>query len=60
MPNRVILLIDSRETRARFAQDVPEIAAMQPLEGRAAAYVCRDYACQLPVSDAFALAELLQ
>jgi uncharacterized protein len=60
MPNRVVLLIDSQDTRARLANSIPEIAAMQPLDGRPAAYVCRDYACQLPVSDAAALAELLQ
>jgi uncharacterized protein YyaL (SSP411 family) len=60
MPNRVLMLVDSQETRTRLAQDVPEIAAMKPLHGRAAAYVCRDYACQLPVSEASALAELLQ
>ncbi|MGA7234832.1 MAG: thioredoxin domain-containing protein [Bryobacteraceae bacterium] len=60
IPNRVALLIDSEETRARLAQSVPEIAAMQSVDGRAAAYVCRDYACQLPVTNAAALAELLQ
>jgi uncharacterized protein len=60
MPNRVVLLIDSDETRSRLARDIPEVAAMQPLGERAAAYVCRDYACQLPVSDAAALDELLQ
>ena len=60
MPNRIALLIDSEDTRARLAQSIPEIAAMQPVDGRAAAYVCRDYACQLPVTNAAALAELLQ
>jgi uncharacterized protein YyaL (SSP411 family) len=60
MPNRVALLIDSEETRARLAQNIPEVAAMQPVDGCAAAYVCRDYACQLPVTNAAALAELLQ
>jgi uncharacterized protein len=60
IPNRVVLLIDSQEIRALLARDVPETAVMQPLQGRAAAYVCRDFACQLPVSDASALAELLQ
>jgi uncharacterized protein YyaL (SSP411 family) len=60
MPNRVVLLVDSEETRAWLAATIPEIAAMHKIEGCAAAYVCRDYACQLPVSSAAALSELLQ
>ncbi len=60
LPNRILLLIDSDETRARLAQAIPSIASMRPIEGRAAAYVCQDYTCQLPVSDPAALTELLQ
>jgi uncharacterized protein YyaL (SSP411 family) len=59
MPNRVVLLIDD-DTRALLSSNIPSIAGMHPLNGCAAAYVCRDYACQLPVSDPAALAELLQ
>ena len=33
--------------------------AMPALDGRATAYVCENYACQLPVTDARALADLL-
>ncbi len=54
-PNRVLLLND-----AETVAGIPELAAMTPVGGRAAAYVCRDYACQLPVSEPAALAELLQ
>ena len=35
-------------------------AAMAKVDGRAAAYVCQNYACQLPVTGASQLAELLQ
>ncbi|HSP67077.1 MAG TPA: thioredoxin domain-containing protein [Bryobacteraceae bacterium] len=34
--------------------------AMTPTDGLATAYVCENYACKLPVTDAGALAELLQ
>jgi len=34
--------------------------AMPPVDGLATAYVCENYACKLPVTDAGALAELLQ
>jgi uncharacterized protein YyaL (SSP411 family) len=59
-PNRVLILIDSEEARAAFASRIPSIAAMREVDGRAAAYVCRNYACQLPVSSPDKLAGLLQ
>ena len=59
-PNRFVLLVDSEETRAALALGIPAIAAMHPLDGRAAAYVCRNFTCQLPVSEVGALTELLQ
>jgi uncharacterized protein YyaL (SSP411 family) len=59
-PHRIILLVDSEETRQALSAGIPSIAAMTRLDGRAAAYVCRNYTCQLPVSEASRLAELLQ
>ncbi|HEV3331514.1 MAG TPA: thioredoxin domain-containing protein [Bryobacteraceae bacterium] len=59
-PQRIILLLDSDETRRALSAGIPSIAAMTRLGGRAAAYVCRDYTCQLPVSEVARLAELLQ
>jgi hypothetical protein len=60
LPNRVLLLVDSEETRAALAAGAPAVASMQALDGRAAAYVCRNFACNLPVSEVSALVELLQ
>jgi uncharacterized protein len=60
LPDAVSLLVDSEQTRAALAAHSPAIASMHPIDGRASAYVCRDFACQLPVSEAAALAELLQ
>jgi hypothetical protein len=59
-PDRIVLLVDSDAARAALSAGIPSIGAMRKLDGRAAAYVCRDYACQLPVSDAAQLAGLLQ
>ncbi|SPE31439.1 conserved hypothetical protein [Candidatus Sulfopaludibacter sp. SbA3] len=58
--NRVVLLVDSEETRAFLAAGNPAVQSMTKMGGRAAAYVCRNYTCQLPVCDAAALAELIQ
>jgi uncharacterized protein YyaL (SSP411 family) len=60
LPNRILLLLDSDETRDALAKGSPAVASMHPIDGRAAAYVCREFACQLPVCDVGALAELLQ
>jgi hypothetical protein len=59
-PHRVVLLVDSPDTRRLLAAGIPAIAAMDKLEGRAAAYVCRNSTCQLPVSESKQFAELLQ
>jgi uncharacterized protein YyaL (SSP411 family) len=59
-PNRVVLLIDSDATRTALSSAIPSIGGMHKLDGRAAAYVCRDYACQLPVSNPAELDGLLQ
>ena len=64
-PHRVVLLVDSPETRRLLAAGIPVIASMgkwegDKLEGRPEAYVCRNNTCQLPVSEPARLAELLQ
>ena len=60
VPNRVVLLVDSADTRRALAGRIPAIEEMRKLDGHASAYVCRNYTCQLPVSEAARLAELLQ
>ena len=59
LPNHIILLADP-ESRPLLAQWIPEIASMHEINGRAAAYVCRNYACELPVHDVASFAKLLQ
>jgi hypothetical protein len=57
--NRILLLVDSAETRDALAAGVPALAGMAKLQDHAAAYVCRNYTCQLPVAEPAALLELL-
>ncbi len=59
LPNTVVLLVDE-ESRSTLASWVPGIAEMRKLDGRAAAYVCEDFTCQLPTADRARLGELLQ
>jgi len=60
VPHRMVLLVDSPEARDALAGGIPAIAAMERLEGRASAYVCRNYTCQMPVSEVDRFAELIQ
>ncbi len=60
LPHRIVLLLDSPETRRALARWIPEIESMHEIAGRAAAYVCRNYACDLPVQDVESFAKLLQ
>jgi len=60
IPDSVVMLVDSPETRRKLAGWIPAIEGMQPVDGRAAVYVCRHYTCQLPVSDAARFSELIQ
>jgi hypothetical protein len=60
VPNHIVLLVDSEESRKALAAGIPAIESMGTLDGRAAAYVCRNYTCQLPVVEAEQFIELLQ
>jgi uncharacterized protein YyaL (SSP411 family) len=60
LPNKIVLLVDSEEARAELAKAIPTIASMERVDGRASAFVCRDYTCQLPVNTVDGFAELLQ
>jgi uncharacterized protein YyaL (SSP411 family) len=52
----IILLPQHRETLARL---LPWIDSMKAVEGRATAYVCRDFACQTPATSPAQLGEQL-
>jgi uncharacterized protein YyaL (SSP411 family) len=64
-PRRVLLAAvggasgRSGDGEAWLATRMPLLAAMQPLDGRAAAYVCENFTCQLPTADPAELQRLL-
>jgi uncharacterized protein YyaL (SSP411 family) len=49
MPTVVFVPVTA-STRDALAGLLPWIASMQPRDGRATAYVCRDFACQQPAT----------
>ena len=58
-PRRALLTAEGGEGQAWLASRAPWIAEMKPLEGRATAYVCEDFACQAPVTSPVELRRLL-
>jgi uncharacterized protein len=54
-PRRILLLAGEQG----LAREVPELRDMDLIDGRSAAYVCRNFVCELPITDPEALAEKL-
>jgi hypothetical protein len=60
LPRDLLLVVDGGEWSRRLANLVPFAASLSPVGGRATAYVCLDYACRLPVTDAREFAAQLE
>ena len=60
VPNKVVLMADTEASGNPFGAGNPALEGMRPVDGRAAAYVCRNYACELPVTDPAAFSALLE
>ncbi len=59
LPNKILLLADQSSGQAWLLTQLKFIEDMKPLQGKAAAYICENYACQLPTSDVAKVRELL-
>jgi uncharacterized protein YyaL (SSP411 family) len=60
IPNKVVLFRPAGLERPDIAELAPFTLAQTSVDGRATAYVCRDYACQLPVTDSNEMLQSLQ
>jgi uncharacterized protein YyaL (SSP411 family) len=60
LPNKVVLFHPSEEEDARKLQEiVPFLKNLLPRDGRTTVYVCKNYVCELPVTDMAKLPALL-
>jgi uncharacterized protein YyaL (SSP411 family) len=60
VPNKVVLFRPAGVQRPEIAELAPFTLYQRSVDGRATAYVCRDYACQLPVTDSKEMLRLLE
>ena len=59
LPHTVVLHADGGPAQQWLGSQNAALGAMHPVKERAAAFVCQNYACQAPVTDATALEKLL-
>jgi uncharacterized protein YyaL (SSP411 family) len=59
LPNKVVLLADGQEGQKWLGQHIEAVQQMTPVNGKPAVYVCRNFTCELPVTDPQELASLL-
>jgi uncharacterized protein YyaL (SSP411 family) len=59
LPKTVVLLADGGEGQKFLAGKLEEIKEMKPVDGKAAAYVCENFACKAPVTSTEELRKLL-
>ena len=59
LPNAIVILADGAESQKTLTKLLPFLETIKPVDGKATAYVCINYACQLPTTDQSKLAELL-
>jgi uncharacterized protein YyaL (SSP411 family) len=51
LPDKIVLLAEGAAGQAFLGKHLEFIRDVKPVDGKATAYVCEDYVCQLPTSD---------
>jgi uncharacterized protein YyaL (SSP411 family) len=59
LPNKILLLADGGDGQKYLEERIAVLRAMKPVKEMPAAYVCENFTCQAPVSDAAALRKVL-
>lgn len=60
MPNKILLLADGGEGQEYLSASLPIMPSLARLDNKATAYVCENYACQLPTNEVGTLVNLLK
>jgi uncharacterized protein YyaL (SSP411 family) len=60
LPQTAVLMVPPGKSGSTIRRLAPFAESYEPVDGQAAAYVCRDFTCQLPTTDPAKLRELLE
>lgn len=59
IPKKIILLADGGEGQRVLASYIPFVDGIRMIGGKATAYICENFTCELPTSDIAVVAQLL-
>ena len=59
LPNKILLLADGADGQQVLGKNLEFLKEMKPIAGRATAFVCENYTCQLPTADPVKLRQQL-
>ena len=51
VPNKILMIAEGGKNQAAFVRWLPFLEAVKPIKSKATAYVCINYACELPTND---------
>jgi len=60
VPDKVLLLADGADGQDYLEEKLEALPGMKPIDGKPAAYVCENFTCKAPVTEAEALGDLLR
>ena len=60
LPDKILLLADGGEGQKLLSEFLPVLSQMRMLDGKPTAYVCENYVCKLPTSNARVVASELE
>ena len=59
IPNKILLLADGDKELNYLGKHLPFVNSMAMINGKATAYICENYACQLPTTEIDVMLQLL-
>ncbi|MFH1725965.1 MAG: thioredoxin domain-containing protein [Elusimicrobiota bacterium] len=60
LPDKILMVVPPGEAKDRLARRLPVLEWMAAIDGKPTAYICVNFACELPTNDLQAVARLLE